>query len=499
MIPLSTIIAIVLIAVRLIAAVNEDNTAQRRQGSFGAWAVFVWLVLAPVGIACLVMSLGAPFLLLPAAAIALLAFPWPIARATLIPLGYPRLAYWLTYASDYAFHRDRHGGAAIAAAWALSMQPRLDEADAAWLSDRLAAEEPLGGAGVVAHALLLSARGDRDGARALLTTVEAIDERACPRAAKRVANGWLSADAAERGEWMRVAELGATLARGGRLPWLLSGVAQALLLEPMAPDSIGLWMRWAIAPHRDATKPMVERAIHAKAGGFIEPEDDAPIAPLVLGGEGGGDALATAMSLHAAVLARPAAELRADDIRAALQAWDAVLDDRATERRVLERALVLGAGGGSTIERVRGAIEDDLAGVIVASGLSLVDLGDGGVSARVRAKIRDGLLSEIEAASDAVRRRVDDQRALPATDEWREWANLRERYQHGVARGGMDLRRLAFAKVYPDLCSFAVWHFNDRGERALGNAIFRFLLAEAEATDDQRAIALQTKNVACGV
>ena len=33
----------------------------------------------------------------------------------------------------------------------------------------------------------------------------------------------------------------------------------------------------------------------------------------------------------------------------------------------------------------------------------------------------------------------------------------------------------------------------------LGNAIFRWLLAEAEVLDDQRAIALQSKNVACGV
>ena len=498
MIPISTLVAIVVLALRLVFAAKEGSGGPQGTGSFGVWAVFVWLILVPVGVAFTALSLGAPFLILPAALIALVAFPWPIARAVLVPLGRPRLAYWLAYTSDFVFHRDRKGGAAIAAAWALSMARALDEEDAAWLEDKLAAEEPLRGAGLVAHALLLAARGDRDGARALLATIDLVDDRACPPAAKRIANGWLAADAAERGDWPRVAQLGDTLAHGGRLAWLLSGIAQSLLLEPMAPDAMGLWIRWALAPRRGATKAMVERAIEAKNGAFIEPEDDAPLAPIAP--TDAEDALGTALSLHAAVLAQKAELLRADDVRAALSAWDAALGDRATERRVLERALVLGASGASTIARVRDAIEDDLAAVVVASGLPLADLGEhGDVAARVRARLRDGLLSEVEAASDAIRRRVDDQRSLPAADEWREWASLVARYQHGVARAGMDFRRLAFAKVYPDATAFAVWLFNDRGERPLGNAIFRFLLAEAQVLDDQRAITLQTKNVSCGV
>ena len=60
------------------------------------------------------------------------------------------------------------------------------------------------------------------------------------------------------------------------------------------------------------------------------------------------------------------------------------------------------------------------------------------------------------------------------------------------------LRRLAFVKVYPDACSYAVWLFNDQHQRPLGNAIFRWLLGEATALDDTRAVALMTKNAACG-
>jgi len=244
---------------------------------------------------------------------------------------------------------------------------------------------------------------------------------------------------------------------------------------------------------------MVERAVEALDGAFIDPEEEPPIAPA--SAESGADALRTALSLHASVLARPTAAVRPEDVRAVGQAWDAVLGDRATERLLDERALVIGASGAAaTLSKVRAAIEEDLAAVVLATGMKLVDLGDkGDVTARVRARLRDGMLSEVEAASDAIRRRVDDKKELPAADEWREWANLVARYERGVESAGVDFRRLSFVKVYPDACSLACWLFNDRTQRPLGNAIFRWLLAEAEALDDQRAVALQTKNVACGV
>jgi hypothetical protein len=68
-----------------------------------------------------------------------------------------------------------------------------------------------------------------------------------------------------------------------------------------------------------------------------------------------------------------------------------------------------------------------------------------------------------------------------------------------VRSTGDDLRRLAFVKVCPDATAYAVWLFDDQKQRPLGNAIFRWLLAEAELLDGQRAIALMAKNVACGV
>jgi hypothetical protein len=329
--------------------------------------------------------------------------------------------------------------------------------------------------------------------------VREVDERECPPEARRIAAGWLAADAAERGDWVRVSEMGQSLDQGGRLAWLLSAIGQSLLLEPMAPGKMGLWLRWALAPHRRATLPLVRRALAALDGSFIEPEEEPPLAPAAAAQ--GDDAIRTALSLHASVLARPSGSLRPEDVRAVGQAWDAALFDHATERRLLERALVVGASNAAAVlSRMREAVEDDLTGVVLASGMLLKELGEHGeMAARVRTRLRDRLLTEVEAASDAIKRRVEEKRALPGSDEWREWGNLRALYERGVKSAGDDLRRLAFVKVYPDACSYAVWLYNDQNQRPLGNAIFRWLLAEATTLDDTRAVALMTKNVACGV
>ncbi len=489
-------------AARLVAHYGDGKPGGRPlgrgpQGPIGGWGVFVLVALMPTGlVAIAVAPFAAPVVSL---ALVLLAFPWPFARLVLVPFGLARIAYWITRGSDITFRLDPKGGAAVAAAWALCMQRKPDEATAEWLSNKIAEEAPLRGAGLLASGLLLAARGDREGARLLVGSVLDVHESACPPAARRTAPGGLTAAAAARGDGAGVAVVGNTLGRGGRLGWLLSAIAQSLLLEPMSPGKLGLWIRWAVAPHRRATLPMVERAVAALDGAFIEPEEEPPIAPAQ--SAAGGDAIHAALSLHAAVLTRPKAALRPEDVRAAGQAWDAALQGRATERMLLERALVVGASGASAVlARMRATVEDDLTGVVLASGMALKDLDGGGeVTSSVRARLRDRLLTEIETASEAIKRRYDERRALPGPDEWREWGNLCALYERGVRSAGDDLRRLAFVKVFGDTCNYGVWLYNDQKQRPLANAIFRWLLAQAVAVGDARAETLMNKNVSCGV
>lgn len=468
----------------------------------------VWSVLMPIGLVLFAGVLaGQIYLLPPLLGIIALAFPWTTTRLVLIPLGFPRVAYWLTRTAEVTFDGDLPGGAALAGAWAHLRVREPNEATAAWLEDRLrpATVQTLGGAGILASGLLLAARGDRDGARAVIRTVTEIDPRACPTAARRLAAGWLAADAASRGAWSEVATIGVGLG-SGRQAWLLSAVAQSLLGEPLAPGRPGLWLRWAVAPNRRGTRAIVRRALDVLDGVYLEidPPEAAPAIVAVVAADDWSNALAR----HAAVLTKPIDAVEGADMLALGRAWDAILEDRAAERILAERALLLGADSSArTLARLREAVEEDLTALVLAREIGLDTLHEGGATTtassptidRVRRRVRDHLLVSVESASDALRRRIDDKRELPAVDEWREWTTLRLAYEHGVRLAGQDFRRLAFYKVHPDITSLAVWLFNDRTQRPLGNAMFKWLLNEATILDDARAIALQTKNVACGI
>lgn len=462
----------------------------------------VWSILVPIGLVLFVGVLaGQVYLLPPLLLIVAVALPWTTTRLVLIPLGFPRAAYWLTRTAEVTFDGDLHGGAALAGAWALLRRRELDEATAAWLEDRLrlASTQTLGGAGILATGLLLAARGDRDGARAVIRTVIEIDTKACPEAARRLAAGWLAADAASRGAWREVAEIGIG-SGSGRQAWLLSAVAQSLLSEPLAPGRLGLWLRWAIAPNRRGTLSIVRRALDVLDGAYLDAESkDARPASAALVTD---DAWSTALARHAALLTKPIDSVEQGDLLTLGRAWDAILEDRAAERILAERALLLGADGSArTLTRLRESVEEDLTAVILARDVGLDERSDAPspMLERVRRRVRDSLLVGVESASDALRRRIDDKREIPAVDEWREWTALRIAYDHGTKIAGQDFRRLAFYKVHPDLTSLAVWLFNERHQRPLGNAMFKWLLSEATALDDARAIALQTKNVGCGI
>ena len=495
------------IASLLISQLGPKNKGPRR--TKGTFTSVAWGVLAPTGLLLFFMILGGQIYLLPfLLAIVALMLPWTTTRLVLVPLGFPRAAYWLARTAEVTFDGDLHGGAVLAGAWALLRRRERDEATAGWLEDRLRPEkvETLGGAGILATGLLLAARGDRDGARVVIRTVMEIDRGACPVTAQSLASEWLAADAAARGAWREVAEIGVDL-RCGRQAWLLSAVAQSLLGEPLAPGRLGLWLRWALAPNRRGTLPIIRRALDVLDGVYLEPEPTRPlptVAAIVAD-----DAWSTALGCHASLLTQPITAIEGADLLALGRAWDAILEDRNAERILAERALLLGADSSArTLARLREAVEEDLTALVLAREVGLDTLRDRGATSspsqsptidRVRRRVRDRLLVGVEAASDALRRRLDDKREIPAVDEWREWTTLRLAYEHGTRLAGADFRRLAFYKVHPDLTSLAVWLFNDRSQRPLGNAMFKWLLAEATALDDPRAIALQAKNVACGI
>lgn len=277
-----------------------------RKGLLGVWGGLVWFYLAPdtLLIAAWFVLAGLRIFLVPIFVMFVLLFPWPIARYVLIPLGQVRLAYWLTYTSDFTFRGDREGGAAVAGAWALARQRVRDGADTNWMIGKLAVAAPLRGAGAFASCLLLAALDDLEGAHALIEGVVRQGGPTCRRSVRRLACGWLSASSAGRGDWATVAELGRTLGQGGRAAWLLSGVAQVLLREPAAPGRVALWLRWMLAPRRRRTLSLLRRALAALGDPVLGPEEGPPAAraeaPVDVPPPRG--ALDAALALHASTL-----------------------------------------------------------------------------------------------------------------------------------------------------------------------------------------------------
>lgn len=456
----------------------------------------VWLVLAPTFGWLALAEPRAPETYAPGTIFLITVLLWPLALQVLAPLGLVRPAYYVGFAAWK--NTDRSGAGLIAASRALHRKRDFDAEAAAWIEDKIQEQTSLRAGAIVAAACIAAARGDRNGARVLFESVRTLDPRASSTAATRVAAEWLAADAAARGAWEEVITIGATLVGSSRSAWLLAGVAKRLLGKPDAPGRSALLARWLFAPGRRHTFAIVERALSVPDG--AAPEDDAddaaPLPPIAEGG----DLLARALAAHARLLAAKKPTPR--DVAQVGRAFDAAFEEDALGARIDERGALLGAmRAGEVLGRFRRDVEDSLFQLLKSHRIALDDTVDdlGEVSGRAQRRLRDETLSVIEALSDAVRNRVSERRALSVIDEWREWTALRMAYERGVLLGGPELRYLAFTKVHSDVCALAVWLFNDRKERPLANAMFRFLLAEATAVGDTEGIALQSKNVACGV
>ncbi|MEZ4297406.1 MAG: hypothetical protein R3B70_20760 [Polyangiaceae bacterium] len=468
-----------------------------RRGRFGlVRAVVLGLVLASLGGGLAVWGPRSMAASVPVAVVLGMFVVWPIARYVMAPLGLVRAAYYVGLGS-WTTPEDRAGRGLLAGAIALHRRRDFDPEAAGWLEEKIQAQRSIRGGTIVAAAAAAAARGDREGARALFDSIHTLDPRALPLEARHTAMEWLAADAASRGKWEEVVDLAASGAEAGRAAWLLGQVGRRLLGSPAAPSRAALLWAWLLAPRRRHTFAIVERALSVPDGGapVFDEDDDAP-APHAQDG----DALAKALAEHVRLLSmkKPAPA----DVAHTGRAFDAALDDDGLRDELAKRAEAIGATRWeSVLHRFRDEIETSLFQLLKDHRIALddtaLDLGD--VAAGAQRRLRDEVLGVIEALSSAVRSRADERRALPAIDEWREFSALRMAYERGVALCGPELRYLAFSKVHGDLCALAVWLFNERDERAIGHSMLRFLLQEARAVGDERAIELQEKNVAIGI
>lgn len=479
-------------------------------------AVVLWLILGPIWITQAIRLIGALANgELREAAIAfgwwsvssVVLFPWPIARLWLIPRGHARLAGMITRLSFWVWRRDVVGGALIAASWAVARAAQRgvapDPKVVNWIEERLSARSlhshrwALGGAGIIAAGLLAEARRDRVQARRLIGSATELNATTWPPAAMCFACEWLCAEAMTRGAWREVEFLGRTAPVESRSLAFMGSVAARLTGATPVPNDLIVQWRWFAAPRRLANRELLRRAIAAPATARgvdereREPAPTLPDAPPLL----------AAMALHAHVLATDPRRLSRAQIAELARAWDAALADPELDEHVAARGEALGSHASArSSEALAEVVREDLLAMIRAAGLELGALGDESeLLGRAARRLHGELLDGLEMAVGALESRVESKRELPAIDEWQAFLALRDQYAEAVSMGGLPLRRLAFNCVHAPVCSLAVWLWNTRGERAIANAMFGWLLAEAIIVDDAEAIRLQERNVGCGV
>ena len=193
---------------------SRARSIRRAEARLGA-TIFALALLA-FGV-LLALERGSTGPILPLAALTAVGLvavhPW-IAVRWCIPLGLPRLAVTLGRLGGHPWVRDPEGGAVLAGVLA-QLRRSVDPEMHAWLRGRLR-RGPLRGAGLVAAGLLAADAGDRDTARALLTSLDDLDPDLCPPLARRLALDWLVADAVRDGDWDRITALAKQAAALGK-------------------------------------------------------------------------------------------------------------------------------------------------------------------------------------------------------------------------------------------------------------------------------------------
>lgn len=479
--------------------VNPDSSrAQSMKRSEARLAASVFAVALLIFGVLMALDVGETWPIVPlagATVIGMMALhPWLAVRWVCIPLGLPRWAVSLGRLGGHPWVRDPEGGKVLSGVLAQLRRPVDPD-----MHDFLRAQlrrGPLRGAGLTAAGLLAADEGDRDTARALLTSLDDLDPDLCPPLARRIALDWLVADAVRDGAWGRVLELADDHPAPSRTVKLMAALARHHRGEPNG----SLWQAWLRAPRRRHTLSLVRGAL-AEPGVSWAPS----LEPLELGDEpglaanDGGPHPAEALALHMEALVDgdgPGAEGRMERLG---EAWDRAMDDFGFRGHVRRRAeqLRCTVRGEKVMARLHREVCEDMARMLARSGVPADEAGDGQTAQRAIAQMHTMALEELELACSP----VDGPYPQHATvehvlDVWLAWLSVRRRYRALAQVASIELRKQAYAIVELHLRQLMAWLWNDLGERGLANAISTWLLLEAERVHDEASAAYHRHNVA---
>ena len=416
-----------------------------------------------------------------------LLFPSWIARAVLGPLGFVRLAYFTASLSRVDWRRDKPGGPALIAAWALAQQDKPWPSSIAWVERQLnASKGALQASGVVAFGLLEAAKGRLESAREWLDSVLMFDPRVAPTHVKVVAAEWLATDAAARGDWKRVKAISDNRKWPGSRTLTLLGALAGRVLGESLPTNAGLWFWWLLSPRRVWTRGFVRQAADHRGNRVVEAPLPAP--PEALDAMGRATFLTLALKGHAA----PGAE----SVVAVARAWEAALGSDARSKLFVRATLVGGGEPDAAVEEVRQLVEQALGPLLPAKLNGLSGSLPGLIESAAQSR-KDAVYTQLEERMMRMEQRKLGNKDLPQLEEWRELLTLRGLYRQACESGTAVDHSLAHSIIRDKLVNFGVWLYNVRTEKPVANAIFRMLESEAVALGDSDSEKLNKKNGAC--
>jgi hypothetical protein len=276
-IPVGAIIGAIAVARILAERKSGGGSSGPRQKTRAAvlvWVLLGWWVVLMAFVGVLSRAWG---MVVPLVIFSPVLFPSLLTRYLLVPLGLARTSYFVILASDVVWHLDRRGGAVLCGAWALQRRKKPSAKAIEWLEARLAKQTPLRGGGIVAGGLLAAARADLDGARAVLASVDTIDAKAAPPAARRIAAEWRIADAIARGDWALAEHIGTDLGPRTGATRFLGVVAERLRASVVPRSDAQLVWRWLFSRERLELLPLLRRARDAVH--IVDGEHDVAAAP----------------------------------------------------------------------------------------------------------------------------------------------------------------------------------------------------------------------------
>jgi hypothetical protein len=308
-------------------------------------------------------------------------------------------------------------------------------------------------------------------------------------AVRELAGEWLAVDAAERGAWRELHQFADTHRWPATpLGFLLEGLAAHRLGIEGAPGKLELAARWILAPHRRATKPLLDETA-PPAVPTPQGDSDAPMTELI----SAPSPLPRAVATHLMFGNGDPTPAR---LAATVRAWDSALADGNTHSWLARRALELDAPLGAVdraLREVATTVTEELARAAEGARLGAPQ-SHGPVGDALARKLRHGRLDALETGFTRWAQRRTDNAARAAIDEWREFIALQAAYADAVTAGGLELRRLAFPHAFSTGSNMAAWLWNSRHEYALSHAISKWLLSEALIVGDTEAIELGHRN-----